>query len=190
MARKYSDLPKLFQRTAHGNYYFRRMTGNKRITINTGTGDITAAKKFLKNYLAGESAMALATPASKNVHQIATALAQSVVGQTIERTLLSETFDTWIEHTPSYFCNGKSYQLQLKLYFKRFVEWSFERNVIYLEDVNYSVAMRYNSYLHQRKFTPTTIKKQMRLIARILRDVAAVKNIPYNDIFSVLKKHH
>ena len=77
--------------------------------------------------------MALAAPASKNVPQIATALAQSVVGQTIERTLLSETFDTWIEHTPSYFCNGKSYQLQLKLYFKRFVEWSFERNVIYLE---------------------------------------------------------
>ncbi len=188
MARKHSDLPTLFQRTAHGNYYFRRMTGNKRITINTGTGDLNAAKKFLRNYLSGESAMALAAPASKNVHQIATALAQSVVGQTIERMLLSETFDTWIEHTPSYFCNGKSYQLQLKLYFKRFVEWSFERNVIYLEDVNYSVAMRYNSYLHQKKFTPTTIKKQMRLIARILRDVAAVKNIPYNDIFSVLKK--
>ena len=62
MARKHSDLPKLFQRTAHGNYYFRRMRGNKRITINTGTGDITAAKKFLRNYLSGESAMALAAP--------------------------------------------------------------------------------------------------------------------------------
>ena len=65
MARKYSDLPKLFQRTAHGNYYFRRMTGNKRITINTGTGALNAAKKFLRNYLSGESAMALTAPASK-----------------------------------------------------------------------------------------------------------------------------
>ena len=188
MARKHSDLPTLFQRTAHGNYYFRRMTGNKRITINTGTGDLNAAKKFLRNYLSGEKTISFAVQSSRHIHQVATAIAQSVVGQTIERTLLSETFNIWIEHTPSYFCNGKSYQLQLKLYFKRFLEWSFERNVIYLEDVNYSVAMRYNSYLHQRKFTPTTIKKQMRLIARILRDVAAVKNIPYNDIFSVLKK--
>ena len=65
MARKHSDLPTLFQRTVHGNYYFRRMTGNKRITINTGTGDLNAAKKFLRNYLSGESAMALATPTSK-----------------------------------------------------------------------------------------------------------------------------
>ena len=66
MARKHSDLPTLFQRTAHGNYCFRRMGGNKRITINTGTGDIAAAKKFLKNYLSGESAMAFAAPASNS----------------------------------------------------------------------------------------------------------------------------
>ena len=103
MARKHSDLPKLFQRTAHGNYYFRRMTGNKRITINTGTGDLNAAKKFVRHYLSGESAMALAAPASKNVHQIATALAQSVVGQSIERTQLTATFDIWIRRSKNAF---------------------------------------------------------------------------------------
>ena len=96
MARKHSDLPKLFQRTAHGNYYFRRMTGNKRITINTGTGDLNAAKKFLRNYLSGEKTISFAVQSSRHIHQVATAIAQSVVGQTIERTLLSETFDTWI----------------------------------------------------------------------------------------------
>ena len=85
MARKHADLPTLFRRTLHGNYCFRRMRGNKRITINTGTRDITAAKKFLKNYLAGESAMAFAAPSSPNVHQLASALAQSIIGQTIER---------------------------------------------------------------------------------------------------------
>ena len=142
MARKHSDLPKLFQRTAHGNYYFRRMTGNKRITINTGTGDLNAAKKFLRNYLSGESAMALAAPTSKNVHQIATALAQSVVGQSIERTQLTATFDIWIEYTPSYFCNGKGCQLQLKFYFQRFVDWNFDRNIIYLERRGRSFKMK------------------------------------------------
>ena len=133
MARKHSDLPTLFQRTAHGNYYFRRMTGSKQTTINTGTCDFSAAEKFLRNYLSGESAMALAAQSSRHIHQIATAIAQSVVGQSIERTQLTATFDIWIEHTPSYFCNGKSYQLQLKLYFQRFVDWSFDRNIIYLE---------------------------------------------------------
>ena len=147
MARKHSVLPTLFRRTDHGNYYSRRMTGSKRITINTGTGDLNAAKKFVRHYLSGESAMALAAPASKNVHQIATALAQSVVGQSIERTQLTATFDIWIEYTPSYFCNGKSYQLQLKLYFKRFIEWSFERNVIYLEGLNKIFKMA-----HRKKF--------------------------------------
>ena len=91
MARKHSDLPKLFQRTVHGNYYFRRMTGNKRITINTGTGDLNAAKKFLRNYLSGESAMAFAAPSSNNVHQLASALAQSIIGQTIERIPLIDS---------------------------------------------------------------------------------------------------
>ena len=79
------------------------MTGNKRITINTGTGDLNAAKKFLRNYLSGESAMALAAQSSRHIHQVATAIAQSVVGQSIERTQLTATFDIWIRRSKNAF---------------------------------------------------------------------------------------
>ena len=69
MARKTSTMPTLFKRSNHGCYCFRRVVGSKRTTINTNTTDYTAAKQFLRKYLQGESATALAvTPKQQLVN--------------------------------------------------------------------------------------------------------------------------
>ena len=67
MARKTATMPTLFKRSNHGCYCFRRVVGSKRITINTNTTDYTAAKQFLRKYLQGESATALAVTQKQHV---------------------------------------------------------------------------------------------------------------------------
>jgi len=153
MARPNAAMPTLFKRSDHGNYCFRRVVGNKRTTINTGTSDYSEAKKFLRSYLQGESATALAVHQKQHIHKVANAFAQAATGQALERTKLASAFVIWQEHTPSLLRNGKSYNRQLLTHFNRFLGWSKKHNINYVEDIDHSVAMRYNNYLIHEKFT-------------------------------------
>ena len=69
MARQAAAMPTLFKRSDHGNYCFRRVVGNKRTTINTGTSDYSEAKKFLRSYLQGESATTFAVYQKQHIHK-------------------------------------------------------------------------------------------------------------------------
>ena len=89
MARKTATMPTLFKRSNHGCYCFRRVVGSKRTTINTNTTDYTAAKQFLRKYLQGESATALAVTQKQHVSKIASAFAQAATGQSIQKTHLT-----------------------------------------------------------------------------------------------------
>lgn len=187
MVRNISKMPALFRRSENGNYYFRRTVGTRRITINTGTANHVEAKKFLQNYLSCENASAIMVKHAPNVSQIANAFALAAVGKDLERTPLAAAFDIWKEHTPAYYANSERYRKMLQVYFLRFMEWCRNKNVIYLEEVNHSVAMRYHAYLYRQKFASGTLKKQIRLISRVLRTVATVKNIPWCDSFAIYK---
>ena len=71
MARQAAAMPTSFKRSDHGSYCFRRVVGTKRTTINTGTSDYSEAKKFLRSYLQGESATALAVHQKQHIHKVA-----------------------------------------------------------------------------------------------------------------------
>ena len=184
MARQAAAMPTLFKRSDHGSYCFRRVVGTKRTTINTGTSDYSEAKKFLRSYLQGESATALAVHQKQHIHKVANAFAQAVTGQALERTKLASAFVIWQEHTPSLLRNGTNYNRQLLTHFNRFLEWCAKHNINYVEDIDHSVAMRYNNHLIHEKFTVKTIKKQLRLLSRILKTVQAINNLPASNPFA------
>ncbi|MBE6404270.1 MAG: hypothetical protein E7039_11255 [Lentisphaerae bacterium] len=185
MARKTSTMPTLFKRSKHGCYCFRRVVGFKRTTINTNTTDYTAAKQFLRKYLQGESATALAVAQKQHVSKIASAFAQAATGQTIQQTHLIDAFAMWQKFTPALSRNSERYKHQLTTYFNRFYEWCQTNSINYLEEIDHSVAMQYRNYLLHEKFTVDTIKKQLRLLSCIVKTVQTVNNQPICNPFTI-----
>ena len=90
MARQAAAMPTLFKRSDHGSYCFRRVVGTKRTTINTGTSDYSEAKKFLRSYLQGESATALAVHQKQHIHKAKKVIAGDLarLGMITETNLL------------------------------------------------------------------------------------------------------
>ena len=131
MARKTSTMPTLFKRSNHGCYYFRRVVGSKRTTINTNTTDYTAAKQFLRKYLQGESATALAVT-----------LKQQSVNFTIElfgrKSIRQLDFNTGVIALRRIFTFGRNFFAVRGIQFKH----NKNLSIICFFDYNYYITLK------------------------------------------------
>lgn len=184
MGRKKSVSPGLFQRTSNGSYYFRRVVGNGRESINTHTSNHAEAQEFLRNYLRGEGAIELAVQQSQNTYKIANTLAKAVTGQSLERMPLNQVMNFWEEHNPHFMRTGERYIKLMRSNFRRFENWCAAQNIEFIESVDNSAALRYHVHLYTEQYAPRTIKKQIQFLAKVFRCVDALKHLPNRNPFS------
>ena len=102
MARKKTLTPKLYQRGANGNWWFRRFVNGKDKAFNTGTTVRSEAEAFVKQYISLEIEAANKEQRGELAIKTAQAIMLSVRGEGVERYSFEEAFKVYLDTTEDF----------------------------------------------------------------------------------------
>lgn len=176
-------LPKLFKRGKKGYYYFRRMIDNKDCWVNTKAVDIDKAKEIATKQILAELSVEAMSRIEKSAPKLADSYVESITGKKNIKTPISNVHQIWIDHFPKYNDVAIGSRKYYHTIFDRFASWCKAEEIVNIEDVDHSAAVRYSKVLWESGIGGKAYNDHLKHLSRVFSGLDAITPLPHRDPF-------
>lgn len=184
MPRPREMTPTLFKRGKNGNFCFRRLINGKDKEINTGTSIKAEAEGFRKRFIESEIASTVEIRQGRNAMKAAVSIISNITRKDLERIPLTDAIDIYKANNADYSSNTNEYNAQHDSMIQKFIEWSSQKGLHYLDEVDNSIARQYSVFLWTKNISASTHDRHVKVLSKLFQDIDAIKNLPNRNPFN------
>lgn len=184
MSRNKTLTPKLYQRGANGNWWFRRFVNGKDKAINTGTAARAQAEAFVKQYVGLEIEAANKERRGELAMRTAEAIILTVRGEGIKRISFDDAFKVYLDTTEDFSELSVRYRDLFLSTCRKFFTWCHENGLQYIDEVSDEIARNYAKKLTDEHLSPKSFDDYIKILSKFFTTVDAMKKLPNRNPFN------